>query len=218
MWFPIMIFAATGYEHSIANMAYVPLGLMYGADADYKKWLYQNLLLVILGNIVGGGIVVGGAEYFLFDWTRLAVAAGSRGALLPIDSPLSQQSSPDGNHMRECESRQGRCSHGRCPYIAPYAAVYGGGVTEGASDPARVREVFAAMDSDGDGALDARELACALHALGFRHPFALLHAVVRARPGAAGGAERFDLAALEEQARIVHELEALGLTSRPSQG
>ena len=41
MWFPIMVFAATGYEHCIANMAFVPLGLMYGADADYKKWLYQ---------------------------------------------------------------------------------------------------------------------------------------------------------------------------------
>ncbi len=32
----------------------------------------------------------------------------------------------------------------------------------------------------------AQELACALHALGFLHPFALLRAVARARPGAAG--------------------------------
>ncbi len=78
-----------------------------------------------------------------------------------------------------------------------------------------MREVFGAFDSDGDGALDAQELACALHALGFRHPFALLRAVARARPGAAGEAERFDLAALEEQARIVCELEALGLASGP---
>ena len=74
MWFPIMVFAATGFEHAIANMAFVPLGLMYGADADYKKWLYQNLLLVILGNIVGGGVIVGGAEYFLYDWTRRLAA------------------------------------------------------------------------------------------------------------------------------------------------
>jgi hypothetical protein len=46
---------------------------MVGADAtvDYRVWLYQNLILVILGNIVGGGLIVGGAEYFLFDWTKV---------------------------------------------------------------------------------------------------------------------------------------------------
>ena len=70
MWFPIFVFAASGFEHAIANMAYVPLGLMYGADADYKKWLYQNLLLVILGNVVGGGLIVGLSDYYLFDWTK----------------------------------------------------------------------------------------------------------------------------------------------------
>ena len=73
MWFPIMMFAICGFEHAIANMAFVPLGLMLGADAtvNYRVWLYQNLLLVILGNIVGGGLIVGGAEYFLFDWTKV---------------------------------------------------------------------------------------------------------------------------------------------------
>uniref|UniRef100_A0A7S0HG13 EF-hand domain-containing protein n=1 Tax=Hanusia phi TaxID=3032 RepID=A0A7S0HG13_9CRYP len=70
MWFPIFVFATSGFEHAIANMAYVPLGLMYGAEASYKKWLYQNLLLVILGNIVGGGLIVGLSDYYLFDWTN----------------------------------------------------------------------------------------------------------------------------------------------------
>jgi hypothetical protein len=71
MFFPIMTFAIIGFEHAIANMGFIPLSLMYGAPADYKKWLYQNLLLAILGNIIGGGVIVGGASYFLFDWTRL---------------------------------------------------------------------------------------------------------------------------------------------------
>ena len=57
MWFPIMVFAATGFEHAIANMAFVPLGLMYGADADYRKWLYQvrcgTVAVVLRGR--GGG-------------------------------------------------------------------------------------------------------------------------------------------------------------------
>ncbi len=34
-------------------------GLMYGAEGDWVAWLYGNLILVTLGNIVGGGLVVG---------------------------------------------------------------------------------------------------------------------------------------------------------------
>jgi formate transporter len=51
MWFPIMMFAISGFEHAIANMAFIPLGFMVGAGAtvDYRVWLYQNLILVILG-------------------------------------------------------------------------------------------------------------------------------------------------------------------------
>ena len=167
MFFPIMIFAISGFEHCIANMAFIPLGLMYGADADYKKWLYQNLLLVILGNIIGGGIVVGGAEYFLFDWTRLLSAADDNSPPQgPHYHPHSHEEHSDGTsshcstHDAEPQSRHGRCHCGAA------CAANGSGMAAGDLDPARVREVFAAMDSDGDGALDAQELACALHALG----------------------------------------------------
>ncbi len=40
LWFPITVFAASGVKHAIANIAYAPLGLLYGADADYACWLY----------------------------------------------------------------------------------------------------------------------------------------------------------------------------------
>jgi formate/nitrite transporter FocA (FNT family) len=36
MFFPIMTFAVCGFEHAIAHMGFIPLGLMYGAEADYK--------------------------------------------------------------------------------------------------------------------------------------------------------------------------------------
>ena len=87
MWFPITVFAATGFEHAIANMAFVPLGLLYGADADYRRWLCQNLLLVILGNVVGGGLVVGGAGYFLYDWTRVLASAHTHPTALVVAPP-----------------------------------------------------------------------------------------------------------------------------------
>jgi hypothetical protein len=69
LWFPITASAASGFEH--AKTALAPLGLFYGANADYARWLFHTPLLVIAGNIVGGSIAVGGAAYFLFGRARL---------------------------------------------------------------------------------------------------------------------------------------------------
>lgn len=61
IFLPIMIFVICGYEHSVANMYYIPAGLMamkeYGISADGLSWLnffVRNELPVTLGNIVGG--------------------------------------------------------------------------------------------------------------------------------------------------------------------
>ena len=45
---------------------------MYGAEGDWVAWLYGNLILVILGNIVGGGLVVG-THFTCFAGTKLFV-------------------------------------------------------------------------------------------------------------------------------------------------
>jgi formate/nitrite transporter FocA (FNT family) len=47
-------------------------GLMYGAEGDWVAWLYGNLILVILGNIIGGGLVVG-TQFTCFTGTNLLV-------------------------------------------------------------------------------------------------------------------------------------------------
>ncbi len=65
--FPISAFVAAGFEHSIANMYFIPMGLLLKADGatlpgiDTITWagLLGNLAPVILGNLVGGsGFVV----------------------------------------------------------------------------------------------------------------------------------------------------------------
>ena len=54
-FFPIMLFVACGFEHSVANMYYIPLGLQLGAEvASMSAYLLSNLLPVTLGNILGG--------------------------------------------------------------------------------------------------------------------------------------------------------------------
>ncbi|WP_261914186.1 formate/nitrite transporter family protein [Paraclostridium bifermentans] len=56
-WFPIMLFVLCGFEHSIANMFFIPMGMALGADVSILQLIF-NLIAVTLGNIVGGAIIV----------------------------------------------------------------------------------------------------------------------------------------------------------------
>lgn len=57
-WLPVMAFVALGYEHSIANMFFIPLGMMQGADVTAGAMIVNNLIPATLGNIVGGALFV----------------------------------------------------------------------------------------------------------------------------------------------------------------
>jgi len=56
--FPISAFVALGFEHSIANMYLIPVGVLAGADVGLGLVL-RNLVWVTFGNIVGGAGFVG---------------------------------------------------------------------------------------------------------------------------------------------------------------
>lgn len=58
-WLPVMAFVALGYEHSIANMFYIPAGMLAGADISAATAVTANLIPATLGNIVGGALLVG---------------------------------------------------------------------------------------------------------------------------------------------------------------
>lgn len=65
--FPISAFVAAGFEHSVANMYFFPLAMLLqtvgtiGVTANTVTWsgFFSNLLPVILGNIIGGSVLVG---------------------------------------------------------------------------------------------------------------------------------------------------------------
>ena len=57
--FPIAAVITLGLEHSVANMFFVPFGIMRGAKITYEDFIYKNLIPVTLGNIVGGAGCVG---------------------------------------------------------------------------------------------------------------------------------------------------------------
>jgi formate/nitrite transporter len=83
--FPITAFVALGFEHSIANMYFIPVGLllkqnpqvlaaaqnMLGGSPNLLNlsvygFIVNNLLPVTIGNIIGGTFFVGFAHWFLF--------------------------------------------------------------------------------------------------------------------------------------------------------
>lgn len=57
-WIPVGAFVVLGYEHSIANMFFIPAGMLEGADVSVGG-LMGNLIPVTLGNIAGGALLVG---------------------------------------------------------------------------------------------------------------------------------------------------------------
>jgi hypothetical protein len=178
---------------------------MIKSAVDYRVWLYQNLVLVILCTIVGGRLIVGGAEYLLFDWTKVLRTVQDKQTDL-IRSPGQKSAAPA--PPKPAPS---------APSAPPMNPSRGGADS---LDLERVRQVFAAFDADRDGAVGAQELMCALGALGFRYPLTLVQSMLAAGrdrdpDGAAGhdgaapqavGAEAF-----EGLVRRLCDMESLGL-------
>ncbi|MCR5156010.1 MAG: formate/nitrite transporter family protein [Butyrivibrio sp.] len=73
LWFPVMLFIICGFEHSVANMYFIPAGLMatsvYGIAADGLSlfgFFVTNLIPVTLGNIIGGSLCIGATYYAVY--------------------------------------------------------------------------------------------------------------------------------------------------------
>lgn len=77
--FPISAFAAVGFEHSIANMYFIPVGLMIkqfdpafvaSLNLDLSgltlQGFFTNLTFVTIGNVIGGVVMVAGVYWFVY--------------------------------------------------------------------------------------------------------------------------------------------------------
>ena len=78
---PIAAFVASGFEHSVANMYFIPVALLIKRDSGYvnatadvpdlhtltwHNYLVDNLLPVTIGNIIGGTLLVGAVYWFVY--------------------------------------------------------------------------------------------------------------------------------------------------------
>jgi formate/nitrite transporter len=94
---PIAAFVAAGFEHSIANMYFIPVSLFIKYSGDVKffesigrsvdafpnltwgNFFIKNLLPVTIGNIIGGALMVGLVYWFVY-LRRSATAKSPAGA------------------------------------------------------------------------------------------------------------------------------------------
>jgi formate transporter len=106
--FPITCFVAAGFEHSIANMYFIPMGIMikdFGgakfaevltgagltpdkmANLTWYGFFIKNLLPVTIGNIIGGSGFVGLMYWFAYlrPQRKVAVPAGAPRKVLVVD-------------------------------------------------------------------------------------------------------------------------------------
>lgn len=98
--FPITAFVAAGFEHSIANMYFIPIGLFIKGGTDPMFWevagttaasyghltwgtfLFNNLLPVTIGNIIGGAVMVGLVYWLVYLKPHLVVATREKVAAM----------------------------------------------------------------------------------------------------------------------------------------
>ncbi len=64
MWMPIMLFFYMGFEHSIVNMFLFPFSMIMGGDFTVLEYIIWNELPTVLGNLVGGFVLVGLPLYY----------------------------------------------------------------------------------------------------------------------------------------------------------
>jgi len=78
---PIAAFVALGFEHSVANMYFIPVALLIKTNDSWMdttpgvpdvsgltwdSFLVDNLLPVTIGNVIGGAIMVGAVYWFVY--------------------------------------------------------------------------------------------------------------------------------------------------------
>lgn len=81
IYFPIMAFVASGFEHSVANMYFIPMGILLKGNTsvvaasglteqlsrlNWGGFIFNNLVPVTIGNIIGGAFFVATLYWYIY--------------------------------------------------------------------------------------------------------------------------------------------------------
>ncbi|KAF9051227.1 Formate/nitrite transporter [Hymenopellis radicata] len=102
LWIPIWVFVACAFDHVVANMFSVPLGIMFGADLTVAAYIRKSLIAAYLGNIVGALLVgLPAVMFYLRDYDYRAetgLSAAETGEAMTV--PRSDDSSSSDEKRR----------------------------------------------------------------------------------------------------------------------
>jgi formate transporter len=97
---------AAGFEHSVANMYFIPEALLIKAEAPESFWvgvrqvaadypnltwghfLFNNLLPVTIGNVIGGAVLVGAVYWFVYLRKRSVPSPAPADSLLADEKAI----------------------------------------------------------------------------------------------------------------------------------
>lgn len=97
IWFPTATFVALALDHVVANMFFIPMGIWNGAPFGVGYYIWKSMIPTALGNMIGGGLFVGGMYWYLyltgegdvdvsFDMGGLASAMEAGGPMQHVNS------------------------------------------------------------------------------------------------------------------------------------
>ena len=96
IWFPTATFVALGLDHVVANMFFIPMAIWNGAPGiSVGYYIWKSMIPAALGNIVGGGIFVGGIYWYLFlageDDVQVDFKIGGLGSAMTAGGPMGHE-------------------------------------------------------------------------------------------------------------------------------
>ncbi|KAJ5247641.1 hypothetical protein N7468_002624 [Penicillium chermesinum] len=67
IWWPIFAFVSLGFDHVVANMTFIPLGIWVSTPGiSVGLYIWKGIIPTLLGNIIGGGLFVGTYYWYMY--------------------------------------------------------------------------------------------------------------------------------------------------------
>jgi formate/nitrite transporter len=86
IWWPSFAFISLGFDHVVANMFFVPMGIWQGAPKiTVGLYVWKGIIPALIGNLIGGALFVGGYYWYQYLQDQSLIVVDG----LPYQDPTS---------------------------------------------------------------------------------------------------------------------------------
>lgn len=93
IWIPVWAFVIAGYQHCIANYFLIPIGMFYGTNFGVGKFIYQSIIPVTIGNLIGGIVLASIPFWYLYGREEQAAPNVQTGQPVTEDEKVKKRGS-----------------------------------------------------------------------------------------------------------------------------